>query len=421
MAAQELRWLIYLLTDLGEPPRSPPVLYVDNKAMLALCREHRLEHRTKHIALRYFLARELQQRGQPLTWPLRPTLLISLPRHFHLLALLCLTGLVTSCSPPLCLWGVPVARYGFSSPCSSPRMWAASFSDIFAAAGRKGSIFSTSSASGSSPRSSSSSFVFAGTWLAKSVLLGLFDERIGAAGVAREADVPAGGGGLTLAETPVPLLLRRPLVELGTAATGSVGVVERCGAEDDDGWLVASGVEGGDVVEIGSTTTGPSRTPFSHVTVTVLDKHRLLPKGSKCEFFQDRLEFLGHVISEAGVEIDPKKLDTVKAWQPPTNITELQSFLGFVNYVRRFVPDMARLPAPLTDLLRKGVTFTWGEKEHAAFSTLKNVLCSPHCRPTPPIRSGYQRKRHRHWSRTTTGLRQRVTAHRIRITKVASA
>ncbi|CAI7905047.1 unnamed protein product [Closterium sp. NIES-54] len=64
MAAQELRWLTYLLTDLGEPPRSPPVLYVDNKAMLALCREHRLEHRTKHIALCYFLAHELQQRGQ---------------------------------------------------------------------------------------------------------------------------------------------------------------------------------------------------------------------------------------------------------------------------------------------------------------------------------------------------------------------
>ncbi|CAI7891905.1 unnamed protein product [Closterium sp. NIES-53] len=64
MAAQELRWLTYLLTNLGEQPRSPPVLYVDIKAMLALCREHRLEHRTKHIALRYFLARELQQRGQ---------------------------------------------------------------------------------------------------------------------------------------------------------------------------------------------------------------------------------------------------------------------------------------------------------------------------------------------------------------------
>ncbi|CAI7734865.1 unnamed protein product, partial [Closterium sp. NIES-53] len=64
MAAQELRWLTYLLTDLGERPRSPPVLYVDNKAAIALCQEHRLEHRTKHITLHYFLARELQQRGQ---------------------------------------------------------------------------------------------------------------------------------------------------------------------------------------------------------------------------------------------------------------------------------------------------------------------------------------------------------------------
>ncbi|CAI7900524.1 unnamed protein product [Closterium sp. NIES-54] len=64
MAAQELRWLTYPLTDLGERPRSPPVLYVDNKAAIALCQEHRLEHRTEHIALRYFLTRELQQRGQ---------------------------------------------------------------------------------------------------------------------------------------------------------------------------------------------------------------------------------------------------------------------------------------------------------------------------------------------------------------------
>ncbi|CAI7789736.1 unnamed protein product [Closterium sp. NIES-53] len=64
MAAQEQRWLTYLLIDLGEQPRSPPVMYVDNKAMIALCQEHRPEHRTKHIALGYFLARELQQRGQ---------------------------------------------------------------------------------------------------------------------------------------------------------------------------------------------------------------------------------------------------------------------------------------------------------------------------------------------------------------------
>ncbi|CAI7809579.1 unnamed protein product [Closterium sp. NIES-53] len=64
MATLELCWLTYVLTDMGEQPCSPPVLYVDNKAMIALCEEHRLEHRTKHITLQYFLAQELQQRGQ---------------------------------------------------------------------------------------------------------------------------------------------------------------------------------------------------------------------------------------------------------------------------------------------------------------------------------------------------------------------
>ncbi|CAI7931020.1 unnamed protein product [Closterium sp. NIES-54] len=64
MAAQELCWLTYLLTDLGEQPHSPPVLYVDNKAMIALCQDHRRVHRTKHIAMRYFLSRELLHLGQ---------------------------------------------------------------------------------------------------------------------------------------------------------------------------------------------------------------------------------------------------------------------------------------------------------------------------------------------------------------------
>ncbi|CAI7781629.1 unnamed protein product [Closterium sp. NIES-54] len=77
------------------------------------------------------------------------------------------------------------------------------------------------------------------------------------------------------------------------------------------------------------------------------------------------------------MEIDPKKIATIQAWYAPTNLTELQSFLGFVNYVRWFVPDMAKLTAPLTDLLKKGVKYTWGEKEQAAFSALKNILCSP--------------------------------------------
>ncbi|CAI7867631.1 unnamed protein product [Closterium sp. NIES-53] len=86
MAAQELRWLTYLLTNLGEQPRSPPILYVDNKAMIALCQEHRLEHRTKHIALRYFLVENCSNVASFVLrmWPLGPTLLIYSPRHFRL-------------------------------------------------------------------------------------------------------------------------------------------------------------------------------------------------------------------------------------------------------------------------------------------------------------------------------------------------
>ncbi|CAI7776572.1 unnamed protein product, partial [Closterium sp. NIES-53] len=127
MAAQELRWLTYLLTDLGEPPRSPPVLYVDNKAMLALCREQRLEHRTKHIALCYFLARELQQRGQlrlayaaseantadVFTKALAPCDHQRFCTQLACSALPYLTGLVTPSSPPLRIWGsiIPVCSF----------------------------------------------------------------------------------------------------------------------------------------------------------------------------------------------------------------------------------------------------------------------------------------------------------------------
>ncbi|CAI7857082.1 unnamed protein product [Closterium sp. NIES-53] len=134
MAAQELRWLTYLLTDLGEAPCSPPVMYVDNKAMLALCQEHRLEHRTKHIAMRFFLARELQQRGQlrlgyvasqantadVFTKALQPCDHQGVCTVLGLLALFFLTGLVTSCSPPLCLWGDLYSVLFRASPPRSP-------------------------------------------------------------------------------------------------------------------------------------------------------------------------------------------------------------------------------------------------------------------------------------------------------------
>ncbi|CAI5474821.1 unnamed protein product [Closterium sp. Yama58-4] len=108
-----------------------------------------------------------------------------------------------------------------------------------------------------------------------------------------------------------------------------------------------------------------------------LQQNRLITKGSKCEFLQPELEFLGHVVSWEGIKIDPRKVKAISEWKPPTNITELQSFLGFVNYVRRFVPNMAEVTRPLTDLLHKSVQFLWREREQLAFDELKQILSSP--------------------------------------------
>ncbi|GJP69735.1 hypothetical protein CLOP_g734 [Closterium sp. NIES-67] len=83
----------------------------------------------------------------------------------------------------------------------------------------------------------------------------------------------------------------------------------------------------------------------------LLHKNRLITKGSKCDFLKQDLEFLGHVVSTEEVKIDPKKIKTIQEWKSPTNIKELQSILGFVNYVRRFIPNMAGLSAPLTGRL----------------------------------------------------------------------
>ncbi|GJP30583.1 hypothetical protein CLOM_g4110, partial [Closterium sp. NIES-68] len=89
------------------------------------------------------------------------------------------------------------------------------------------------------------------------------------------------------------------------------------------------------------------------------------------------LEFLGHIVSTQGVKIDPKKIKTIQEWKLPSNIKELQSFLGFVNYVRMFIPNMVGLSAPLTDRLKDHDLFLWGEKLQAAFEQLKIVLTSP--------------------------------------------
>ena len=72
------------------------------------------------------------------------------------------------------------------------------------------------------------------------------------------------------------------------------------------------------------------------VLQTMRDK-QLYAKLSKCEFWKDKVAFLGHVISKEGIFVDPKKIEAVVAWERPTNVTEVRSFLGLAGYYRRFV------------------------------------------------------------------------------------
>ncbi|CAI7798149.1 unnamed protein product [Closterium sp. NIES-54] len=223
MASQELRWLTYLLTDLGEPPRSPPVLYVDNKAMLALCREHRLEHRTKHIDLRYFLAHELQQRGQ-----LRLAYVAS----------------------------------------------EANTADIF-----------------------------------------------------------------TKALPP------------------------------------------GDHQRFCTMLDREEHTQHLKWVLGKLREHKFFARLWKCHFYKRELEYLGHLVGNDGLKVDPKKVAAVQQWPVPQDVGQVRSFLGQVrsfvglaNYFRRFLENYSSVVARLTALTRKGNAWQWTDQCQKSFEEVKTML-----------------------------------------------
>lgn len=81
-----------------------------------------------------------------------------------------------------------------------------------------------------------------------------------------------------------------------------------------------------------------------------LKEYGLKLSPEKCRFFQTSVRYLGHIVSQDGVETDPAKVETLKTWPKPTNLKELRSFLGFAGYYRRFVRDYSQIIKPLTDL-----------------------------------------------------------------------
>ena len=109
------------------------------------------------------------------------------------------------------------------------------------------------------------------------------------------------------------------------------------------------------------------------VLQTLRDK-QLYAKLSKCEFRINEVVFLGHVISGAGIFVDPRKIEAIISWEQPKNVSKVRSFLGLAGYYKQFVEHFSLIAAPLTRLTRKGVKYEWSEECEQSFQELKNRL-----------------------------------------------
>ena len=106
-------------------------------------------------------------------------------------------------------------------------------------------------------------------------------------------------------------------------------------------------------------------------------------KPSKCSFFREEMEFLGHKVTKEGISPLPNKVDAVRKMTPPASLRDVQVFLGMVGYYRQFIPHFSKLAEPLVHLLQNEVPFSWDPKQDAAFHALcealatSPVLCPP--------------------------------------------
>ena len=105
-----------------------------------------------------------------------------------------------------------------------------------------------------------------------------------------------------------------------------------------------------------------------------LREFNLKIKPEKSNFLHKEIMFLGHIIGEDGIKPNPVKIKTVNAYPAPTNVKQLQTFLGLANYYRKFINNFSKIVSPITYLLKKDVPFLWTEECENAFTTLKTKL-----------------------------------------------
>ncbi|GJS29344.1 putative nucleotidyltransferase, ribonuclease H [Tanacetum coccineum] len=126
------------------------------------------------------------------------------------------------------------------------------------------------------------------------------------------------------------------------------------------------------------------------IMLEILRQKKLYVKFSKCEFWLQKVAFLGHIVSADGIIMDPSKVEAITKWPRPTTVTEVRSFLGLAGYYRRFVEGFSRLALPLTQLMRKGEKFVWTDERQESFEELKRRLVSAPILTLPSGSGGFQ-------------------------------
>jgi hypothetical protein len=112
------------------------------------------------------------------------------------------------------------------------------------------------------------------------------------------------------------------------------------------------------------------------MVLQVLRENHMYAKLIKCPFYEKKIHYLGHIISKDGIVVDPKKIESIREWSAPKNVTEVRSFMGLASYYRSFIVRFSRIAHPITSLQRKGNKFQWTEECERSFQQLKQLLTS---------------------------------------------
>ena len=103
------------------------------------------------------------------------------------------------------------------------------------------------------------------------------------------------------------------------------------------------------------------------LTLQFLREHQLYAKLSKCDFYRDRIQSLGHIISEEGISMDPKNIEAIMNWPTPINVTNVRSFMGLAGYYRRFIEGFSKVANAITSLKKKGMQLKWTSRCEESF------------------------------------------------------